>query len=78
VEEHERVTIVYGKDGERVTLPVLRIEEHVVVVERDGEELRFSRRTGFELKSGGSWSAWRMSGKDHRRMKAPDVEGGRG
>lgn len=73
--ELERVTIVYGKDGERVSLAVLRVEPQVVVVERDGEELRFSRRTGFELKAGGSWSAWRLSGKDHRRLKPPDVEG---
>lgn len=71
MDEHDQVTIVYGKDGERVSLPVVRIEEQVVVVARDGEELRFSRRTGFELKAGGSWSAWRLSGKDHRRLKLP-------
>ena len=73
--EREHVTIVYGKDGERHSLPVVRLEPNVVVVARDGEELRFSRRTGFELKAGGSWSAWRLSGKDHRRLKQPDVEG---
>ena len=72
--EHERATIVYGKDGERVSVRVVRIEPQVVVMVRDGEELRFSRRTGFEQKAGGSWSAWRLSGKDHRRLK-PDAEG---
>ena len=66
---------MYGKGGERVSVAVLRIEPLVVVVERDGEELRFSRRTGFELKPGGSWSAWRLSGKDHRRFLVTDVEG---
>jgi len=75
VSELGHVTIVYGKDGERVSVAILRIEPGFIVVDREGEELRFNRRTGFEMKSGGSWSAWRLAGKDHRRFKeAPRTE----
>jgi hypothetical protein len=55
--------------AERVTVPLLRVDERFVYVDFHGEEKRFSRSSGFEVPPGGSWGTWRLSGKDHRRLK---------
>ncbi len=65
----EHVTIVFGKAGERVSVELVTVEPLTLVVRRGAELLRFSRVTGFEQRGGGSWSAWRLAGKDHRRFK---------
>ncbi|MFO0548971.1 MAG: lyase family protein [Polyangiaceae bacterium] len=67
------VTIVNGpRHGERAVVPITRFDEHFVYVELFGEERRFSRHTGFELKGGAAWSTWRLSGADHRRWKVEE------
>ena len=63
------VTIVNGADeDERVAAPIVGLDELWVVVVVGNVERRFSRKTGFEHPSGGSWSAWRLSGADRRRL----------
>lgn len=55
--------------AERLSVPLLRVDERFVYVDFHGEEKRFSRSSGFEVPPGGSWGTWRLSGKDHRRLK---------
>lgn len=55
--------------AERVAVTLLRIDERFIYVDHHGEEKRFSRSSGFEVPPGGSWGTWRLSGKDHRRLK---------
>lgn len=65
------LTIVNGANGtDRVEARVVRIDDAWVVVRVGEVERRFSRRTGFEHPSGGSWSAWRLSGADHRKLSS--------
>lgn len=64
------VTVVDGwRGGERVVVPIDRFDEHFVYVNLAGDEKRFSRETGFEIPEGGSWSRWRLCGKDHRAWR---------
>ncbi len=66
----DRVTIVNGmRGGERAVVRVLRVDEVYVWVEVVGQAKRFSRHTGFEHPPGGTWSTWRLSGRDHRRLR---------
>ena len=58
-----------GRGGSRVAVAVLRFDADYVWVEVLGQERRFSRITGFEHPPGGTWSTWRLSGKDHRLYK---------
>lgn len=66
------ITLVNGaSDGERVTVPIARLSDAWVFVRVGDVERRFSRSTGFEHPPGGSWSAWRLSGADRRRLRPP-------
>jgi hypothetical protein len=56
-------------DGARVEAPVLRIDRDFVHVRLAGAERRFSRASGFEVRPGGGWSTWRLSGSDFRRVR---------
>ncbi len=70
MEGPRELTIVSATDrGLRVSVPMIRCDERFVWVALLGAELRFSRRSGFELPEGGSWGKWRLSGKDMRRLK---------
>ncbi len=70
VEAAALITIVNGaSDGERVAAPLVRLDDAWVFVKVGDVERRFSRQTGFEHPPGGSWSAWRLSGADRRRLK---------
>lgn len=62
-------TIVDSSTGSRARVPVLDFDERFVTVEVVGEPRRFSRWTGFEIPVGGSWSVWRLAGKDLRAWK---------
>lgn len=63
------ITIVNGADDEeRIAAPLVSVDETWVVVRVGEVERRFSRKTGFEHPTGGSWSAWRLSGADRRRL----------
>lgn len=65
----DRVTIVNGwRGGDRAVVPVVKVDSDYVWVEVLGEVRRFSRSTGFEHPPGGTWSTWRLSGKDYRRL----------
>ncbi len=55
--------------GARLEVEVVEMEEDVLTV-RAGELIRrFSRVSGFELRPGGSWSTWRLSGSDFRLLR---------
>lgn len=63
------VTIVDSSTGSRARVQVLGFDEKFVTVDVVGEARRFSRFTGFEIPVGGSWSVWRLAGKDLRAWK---------
>lgn len=62
-------TIVDGSSGTRARVPIVSFDEAFVSVDAVGEVKRFSRQTGFEIPPGGSWSAWRLAGRDLRRWR---------
>ncbi len=62
-------TIVDSSTGSRARVEVLSFDERFVTVDVVGEARRFSRVTGFEIPVGGSWSVWRLAGKDLRAWK---------
>lgn len=66
------MTIVHSVSGERLEADFVRMETRHVWVRADGVERRFSRHRGFEVPAGGSWSAWRLSGADHRALQPRD------
>jgi len=64
------ITIVNSaRKDERIAVPVVAIDPVWVVVRVGEIDRRFSRKSGFEHPPGGSWSAWRLSGADRRRLK---------
>jgi hypothetical protein len=64
------VTIVHAvPTGVRLVVPITRVDDEYVYVNAGNEEQRYSRATGYEIQPGGSWSAWRLAGKDFRRFK---------
>jgi hypothetical protein len=64
------VTIVDSMPGgARAEVEIVTLDEDVVTVRTSGDPRRFSRITGFELRPGGSWSTWRLSGSDFRLLR---------
>jgi hypothetical protein len=62
----DSATIVDGATGDRVRVPVVGYDERYLSVDLLGDVKRFSRHTGFEIPRGGSWSPWRLAGRDLR------------
>jgi hypothetical protein len=66
------VIIVHSVSGERIEAKLVRMERRHLWVSVNGVERRFSLHRGFEVPEGGSWSAWRLSGADHRAFQPRD------
>jgi len=66
----QSVTLVNGVNpSQRVRAEVDRVTERHLYLLVDGETRRISRDAGFEHPEGGSWSAWRLSGEDHKHWR---------
>jgi hypothetical protein len=70
----ETVVIVNGANtDERLECEVVRVTGRHLYVTENGATRRISRAAGFEHPPGGSWSTWRLSGRDRRRWQTePD------
>lgn len=70
----DKVVLVNGAaTKERVEAEIQRITDKYLFVSTDGTSRRISRSAGFEHPPGGSWSTWRLCGRDRRRW-APDKD----
>lgn len=77
MEERPKVVTIVDSipGGARLEVEIVALDEDVVAVRApsvatEAEQLRrFSRISGFELRPGGSWSTWRLSGSDFRLLR---------
>lgn len=68
VTEAQSVTLVNGVNtSQRKAAEVVRVTDKYLFVLDGDETRRIGRKAGFELPPGGAWSAWRLSGEDHKR-----------